>query len=251
MCSPFINIIKGTFVCVNKITNPCLLNNMTHDIIGISLSWEKGCEKVTKLTKRQEDILNFIKDEVKKKGYPPSVREIGKAVGLASSSTVHGHLARLESKGLIRRDPTKPRAIEVLNQDDAAIVQKTVNVPLVGKVTAGLPISAVENIEDYYPLPESLVPADDQVFMLEIVGESMIEAGIHDGDFVIVRQQNTANNGDIVVAMTEEDEATVKRFYKENGYVRLQPENSSMEPIIVSNVTILGKVIALYRRFVH
>ncbi|MFS0643413.1 transcriptional repressor LexA [Siminovitchia sp. 179-K 8D1 HS] len=206
---------------------------------------------MTKLTKRQEDILNFIKDEVKKKGYPPSVREIGKAVGLASSSTVHGHLARLESKGLIRRDPTKPRAIEVLNQDDAAIVQKTVNVPLVGKVTAGLPISAVENIEDYYPLPESLVPADDQVFMLEIVGESMIEAGIHDGDFVIVRQQNTANNGDIVVAMTEEDEATVKRFYKENGYVRLQPENSSMEPIIVSNVTILGKVIALYRRFVH
>ncbi|MBM7716636.1 repressor LexA [Bacillus thermophilus] len=206
---------------------------------------------MSKLTKRQEDILNFIKDEVKKKGYPPSVREIGKAVGLASSSTVHGHLARLESKGLIRRDPTKPRAIEVLNQNEETIVQKTVNVPLVGKVTAGLPISAVENIEDYYPLPESLVPADEQVFMLEIVGESMIEAGIHDGDFVIVRQQKTANNGDIVVAMTEEDEATVKRFYKENGYFRLQPENASMEPIIVSNVVILGKVIALYRRFVH
>lgn len=206
---------------------------------------------MSKLTKRQEDILNFIKDEVKKKGYPPSVREIGKAVGLASSSTVHGHLARLESKGLIRRDPTKPRAIEVLNQNEETIVQKTINVPLVGKVTAGLPISAVENIEDYYPLPESLVPADEQVFMLEIVGESMIEAGIHDGDFVIVRQQKTANNGDIVVAMTEEDEATVKRFYKENGYFRLQPENASMEPIIVSNVVILGKVIALYRRFVH
>lgn len=206
---------------------------------------------MTKLTKRQEDILNFIKDEVQKKGYPPSVREIGKAVGLASSSTVHGHLARLESKGLIRRDPTKPRAIEVLNQDEETIVQKTVNVPLVGKVTAGLPISAVENIEDYYPLPQSLVPANEQVFMLEIVGESMIEAGIHDGDFVIVRQQNTASNGDIVVAMTEEDEATVKRFYKENGYIRLQPENASMEPIIVSNVTILGKVVALYRRFIH
>ncbi|WP_340085201.1 transcriptional repressor LexA [Siminovitchia sp. FSL H7-0308] len=206
---------------------------------------------MSKLTKRQEDILNFIKDEVKKKGYPPSVREIGKAVGLASSSTVHGHLARLESKGLIRRDPTKPRAIEVLNQNEETIVQKTVNVPLVGKVTAGLPISAVENIEDYYPLPELLVPADEQVFMLEIVGESMIEAGIHDGDFVIVRQQKTANNGDIVVAMTEEDEATVKRFYKETGYFRLQPENASMEPIIVSNVVILGKVIALYRRFVH
>jgi repressor LexA len=212
---------------------------------------EKGCEKVTKLSKRQEDILNFIKEEVKKKGYPPSVREIGKAVGLASSSTVHGHLARLESKGLIRRDPTKPRAIEILDQDHENAVQKTVNVPLVGKVTAGLPISAVENIEDYFPLPESLLPADEHVFMLEVAGDSMIEAGIHDGDFVIVRQQKTANNGDIVVAMTEEDEATVKRFYKENGYIRLQPENSAMDPIIVPNVTILGKVIALYRRFVH
>lgn len=207
---------------------------------------------MSKLSKRQEDILTFIKDEVKKKGYPPSVREIGKAVGLASSSTVHGHLERLENKGLIRRDPTKPRAIEILDQDEVTISAKsTVNLPLVGKVTAGVPISAVENIEEYFPFPEQLVPSDEQVFILEIIGESMIEAGILDGDYVIVRQQQTANNGDIVVAMTDENEATVKRFYKENDYFRLQPENSNMEPIIVQNVSILGKVVGLYRRAIH
>ncbi|RST71264.1 transcriptional repressor LexA [Siminovitchia acidinfaciens] len=209
---------------------------------------------MSKLSKRQEDILTFIKDEVKKKGYPPSVREIGKAVGLASSSTVHGHLERLENKGLIRRDPTKPRAIEILDQDQAEVTipaKNAVNLPLVGKVTAGVPISAVENIEEYFPFPEQLVPSDKQVFILEIVGESMIEAGILDGDYVIVRQQQTANNGDIVVAMTDENEATVKRFYKENGYFRLQPENSNMEPIIVQNVSILGKVVGLYRRAIH
>lgn len=207
---------------------------------------------MSKLSKRQEDILTFIKDEVKKKGYPPSVREIGKAVGLASSSTVHGHLERLESKGLIRRDPTKPRAIEVLNHEETSVpASNAVNLPLVGKVTAGVPISAVENIEEYFPFPEQLIPSDEQVFILEIVGESMIEAGILDGDYVIVRQQQTANNGDIVVAMTEENEATVKRFYKESGYFRLQPENSNMEPIIVQNVSILGKVIGLYRRSIH
>lgn len=206
---------------------------------------------MSKLSKRQEAILTFIKEEVRKKGYPPSVREIGKAVGLASSSTVHGHLARLESKGLIRRDPTKPRAIEVLDQENAAPAKNAVNLPLVGKVTAGVPISAVENIEDYFPFPEQLIPSDDQTFILEIIGESMIEAGILDGDYVIVRQQQTADNGDIVVAMTEENEATVKRFYKENGYFRLQPENSNMEPIIVQNVSILGKVVGLYRRNIH
>ncbi|WP_026692382.1 transcriptional repressor LexA [Peribacillus kribbensis] len=205
---------------------------------------------MTKLSKRQLDILDFIKREVKSKGYPPSVREIGEAVGLASSSTVHGHLARLESKGLIRRDPTKPRAIEILEIDEASHIPKSnvVNVPLLGKVTAGLPITAIENIEEYFPLPEHLVPHDDHVFMLEIMGDSMIEAGIHDGDNVIVRQQKTANNGDIVVAMTDEDEATVKRFFKEKDFFRLQPENSSMEPIILQNVTILGKVIGLYRQ---
>lgn len=203
---------------------------------------------MTKLSKRQQDILDFIKDEVRAKGYPPSVREIGEAVGLASSSTVHGHLARLESKGLIRRDPTKPRAIEILELDDSIPRQNVVNVPLVGKVTAGTPITAIENVEEFFPLPERLAPSDDQVFMLEIMGDSMIEAGILNGDFVVVRQQQTAKNGDIVVAMTEDDEATVKRFFKESDFIRLQPENSSMEPIILHNVTILGKVIGVYRQ---
>ncbi|WP_421384799.1 transcriptional repressor LexA [Bacillus salacetis] len=204
---------------------------------------------MTKLSKRQQDILQYIKEEVKSKGYPPSVREIGEAVGLASSSTVHGHLARLESKGLIRRDPTKPRAIEVLDLEEDSIPRQTaVNVPLIGKVTAGQPITAVENVEEFFPLPQRLAPADEQVFMLEIMGDSMIEAGILDGDYVIVRQQQTANNGDIVVAMTEEDEATVKRFFKEQDFIRLQPENSSMAPIILRHVSILGKVIGVYRQ---
>lgn len=203
---------------------------------------------MTKLSKRQQDILAFIKDEVRAKGYPPSVREIGEAVGLASSSTVHGHLARLESKGLIRRDPTKPRAIEVLDFPASNIpTQNVINVPIIGKVTAGLPITAIENVEEYFPLPSSFAPADENVFMLEIMGESMIEAGILDGDYVVVKQQRTANNGDIVVAMTEEDEATVKRFFKEKDFIRLQPENSTMEPIILQSVTILGKVVGVYR----
>lgn len=203
---------------------------------------------MTKLSKRQQDILDFIKDEVRQKGYPPSVREIGEAVGLASSSTVHGHLARLEAKNYIRRDPTKPRAIEILDTDSSVPKQHPVNVPVVGKVTAGVPITAIENVEEYFPLPERLAPPDEQVFMLEIVGESMREAGILNGDYVVVRQQQTAKNGDIVVAMTEDDEATVKRFYKEADHIRLQPENSSMEPILLSNVTVLGKVIGVYRQ---
>ncbi|HJV15778.1 MAG TPA: transcriptional repressor LexA [Bacillales bacterium] len=205
---------------------------------------------MTKISKRQKDILEFIKGEVKKKGYPPSVREIGEAVGLASSSTVHGHLARLESKGLIRRDPTKPRAIEILEMDETAQIPQNnvINVPIVGKVTAGLPITAIENVEEYFPLPEKLAPADEQVFMLEVMGESMIDAGILDGDYVIVKHQPTANNGDIVVAMTEDDEATCKRFFKEKDFFRLQPENPTMEPIILKNVSILGKVIGVYRQ---
>lgn len=203
---------------------------------------------MSKISSRQQAILEFIKQEVRDKGYPPSVREIGEAVGLASSSTVHGHLERLEKKGMIRRDPTKPRAIEVLNgEDDSSMFPLSVaRVPLIGKVTAGMPITATENIEDYFPLPEHFV-RDENVFMLSVIGDSMIEAGIHNGDFVIVRQQQTANNGDIVVAMTEEDEATVKRFYKEKDHIRLQPENSSMEPILLNTVTILGKVIGLFR----
>jgi repressor LexA len=205
-------------------------------------------EIMTKISKRQQHILDFIKDEVRKKGYPPSVREIGEAVGLASSSTVHGHLARLESKGLIRRDPTKPRAIEVLDTDENQLPKsRVINVPVVGKVTAGTPITAIENVEEYFPLPERLASSDEQVFMLEVMGDSMIEAGILDGDYVIVKQQSTAQNGEIVVAMTEEDEATVKRFFKERDYIRLQPENSTLEPIILQNVSILGKVIGVYR----
>lgn len=200
-----------------------------------------------KMSKRQEAILTFIKEEVRAKGYPPSVREIGEAVGLASSSTVHGHLARLENKGLIRRDPTKPRAIEILEAGDTIPKASVVQVPVVGKVTAGQPITAVENIEEYFPLPDQYGSSDDQLFMLEIMGESMIEAGILNGDYVVVRQQSTANNGEIVVAMTEEDEATVKRFYREDGHFRLQPENASMEPIIVDQVSILGKVVGVYR----
>lgn len=203
---------------------------------------------MTKVSKRQEAILAFIKEEVRAKGYPPSVREIGEAVGLASSSTVHGHLARLENKGLIRRDPTKPRAIEILDHDDNHVPkQEVIHVPLIGKVTAGSPITAIENIEEYFPLPNTYGTSEDKIFMLEIMGESMIEAGILDGDYVIVKQQSTANNGDIVVAMTEDDEATVKRFFKEKTHFRLQPENSSMDPILVNQVTILGKVVGLYR----
>lgn len=203
---------------------------------------------MTKLSSRQQAILDYIKSEVREKGYPPSVREIGEAVGLASSSTVHGHLDRLEKKGLIRRDPTKPRAIEIIgmNDHDGNFSMSVVRVPLVGKVTAGMPITATENIEDYFPLSSHLV-GDHTVFMLTIVGDSMIDAGIHDGDYVVVRQQPHANNGDIVVAMTEDDEATVKRFYRERDHIRLQPENTTMAPILLPTVTILGKVIGLYR----
>ncbi|MFC4078028.1 transcriptional repressor LexA [Salinithrix halophila] len=205
---------------------------------------------MAKLSPRQQAILNYIKQEVRKKGYPPSVREIGEAVGLASSSTVHGHLARLEKKGLIRRDPTKPRAIEVLGEDLEAVpdlAANTVMVPLVGKVTAGEPITAVENVEDYFSLPRRMVGGDDSVFLLSVRGDSMINAGVLDGDFVLVRQQQSADNGDMIVAMTAEHEATVKRFYKEKDHIRLQPENDNMEPILLPEVAILGKVVGLFR----
>ncbi|MCP3775654.1 transcriptional repressor LexA [Paenibacillus sp. MZ04-78.2] len=201
-----------------------------------------------KISTRQQAILEFIKNEVKDKGYPPSVREIGEAVGLASSSTVHGHLERLEKKGLIRRDPTKPRAIEILDgtTGDGAFAVSVSRVPLIGRVTAGVPITATENIEDYFPLPSNVV-GDHNVFMLSVIGESMIDAGIRNGDYVIVRQQQTANNGEIVVAMTEDDEATVKTFFKEKDHIRLQPENPTMEPLRLKSVSILGKVIGVFR----
>ncbi|CAD2076101.1 LexA repressor [Jeotgalicoccus aerolatus] len=202
------------------------------------------------LTDRQKDIFQYIKRSVNDKGYPPSVREIGNAVGLQSSSTVHGHLAKLETKGYIKRDPTKPRAIEIVQAvDDNA--SPVIHVPVLGKVTAGLPITAVENVEEYFPLPEHFTSNhNSEIFLLNVSGDSMIDAGIHDGDRVIVRKQNIAHNGEIIVAMTEDDEATVKRFYKEKGYYRLQPENTSMEPIYLDNVIVLGKVVGLFREFI-
>lgn len=230
------NIRSGTFVCFYE---RLCYNKNKYILFGVM--------SVKKLSARQREILDFIKKEVHTKGYPPSVREIGDAVGLASSSTVHGHLTRLEKKGLIRRDPTKPRAIMLLDEERKEDISSVVNVPIVGKVTAGVPITAVENIDDYFPLPLSLV-GEDKVFMLLVEGDSMIEAGILDGDYVIVRQQEYAENGEIVVAMTDENEATVKRFYKEANHIRLKPENSRMEPIILDRVTILGKVIGLYRK---
>lgn len=201
-----------------------------------------------KLTARQQQIYDYIKQTVGLKGYPPSVREIGDAVGLQSSSTVHSHLTRLEEKGFIKRDRTKPRAIEVISNQDTNQYEPVIQVPVLGKVTAGTPITAVENIEEYFPLPEHFTSShNSEIFLLSVVGDSMIDAGILDGDKVIVRKQNIAHNGDIIVAMTEEDEATVKTFYKEKGYYRLQPENSTMSPIILDKVTVLGKVVGLFR----
>lgn len=194
---------------------------------------------------KQSQILEFIKKEIMNKGYPPSVREICTAVGLKSTSTVHGHLERLEKKGYIRRDPTKPRAIEIL--DEFQPKKEMVNVPYVGRVTAGQPILAVENIDDVFPMPMDFIQSNRQIFMLKVQGESMIDAGILNGDYIVVEQRATAENGDIVVALIG-DEATVKTFYKEDGYVRLQPQNSSMAPILVRDVKILGKVIGLFRR---
>ena len=202
------------------------------------------------LSAKQQQILEYMKAEVREKGYPPSVREICEAVGLKSTSTVHGHLARLEKKGYIRRDPTKPRAIEILDEaphNPGLPTRELVQVPIVGNITAGTPILAVENIEDTFPVPVDYVH-NDTVFMLKVRGESMIEAGIFDKDLILVRQQSNASNGDIVVALIE-DYATVKTFYREKDFVRLQPQNASMNPIIVRDVTILGKVIGLFRKF--
>lgn len=224
-----------------------------------------------KISNRQIEIYEFIVSMVKAKGYPPTVREIGEAVGLTSSSTVHAHLNKLEANGLIKRDPTKPRALEILGSDfnhpinnsdqPSNVVQfpsnevinqpGIVNVPLVGKVSAGNPIAAIEQPDEYFPLPESMIFGQKDVFVLEISGDSMIEVGIHNGDLVVVNSQDTARNGEIVIAMTDEQEATCKRFYKENNHFRLQPENSSLEPIILDNVKIIGKVIGLYRNVIH
>lgn len=198
-----------------------------------------------KITDKQKEILEYIKETILKKGYPPAVREICEAVHLKSTSSVHSHLESLERNGYIRRDPTKPRTIEILDDNFALTRREVVNVPLVGTVAAGLPLLAQENIEDYMPIPVEMLP-NREVFMLKVKGDSMIEAGIFNNDRVLVEKLSTAENGDMVVALVE-DSATVKTFYKENGHYRLQPQNSSMEPIIVDEVQILGKVIGLFR----
>lgn len=201
------------------------------------------------LTEKQFDILMFIKKEILNRGYPPAVREICKGVGLKSTSTVHSHLQKLEEKGYIRKDATKPRAIEVIDQDEYIDFKpkETVNIPIVGRVTAGQPILAVENIEDTMPIPSEIIK-DQKAFILKVQGESMINAGIIDGDKVLVKKQDVAENGDIIVALLGE-EATLKRFYKEKDHIRLQPENDTMEPILSKDVRVLGKVIGLYRNF--
>ena len=200
-------------------------------------------------TSKQMEVLRFIFDRVQAQGYPPTVREIGEAVNLSSTSTVHGHLQRLEKKGLLQKDPTKPRAIDLTPAGMEALGQTATKIPLLGVVTAGTPILAVEEATEFFPIPPNIHDAHD-IFMLTIRGESMLNAGILNDDKVIVRKQNTADNGDIVIAMTDENEATCKRFFKEDNYYRLQPENDLFEPIILDSVTILGKVISLYREYV-
>ena len=198
-----------------------------------------------KISKKQEEILDYIKSELLSKGYPPAVREICEAVHLKSTSSVHSHLETLEKNGYIRRDPTKPRAIEIMDDTFNLTRREVVNVPVIGRVAAGAPILAEENIENYFPIPMEFMP-NEKTFLLSVKGESMINAGILDGDYVLIKQQSNAENGDMVVALVE-DGATVKRFFKEEGVYRLQPENDFMDPIIVESVEILGKVIGVFR----
>ena len=201
------------------------------------------------LTKRQEQILNYIKEYMVSHGYPPTVREIGEALNLSSPATVQAHLVNLESKGFIKKQNSKNRAIELLVENEYEPKNEEVaSVPLLGKITAGSPIEAIERPDEYFSLPAYLIPQNKEVFTLLVSGTSMINAGILDGDIVIVERKNTARNGEIVVAMTDENEVTLKTFYKEDGYFRLQPQNDTMPPIILQNVTILGKAIGLYRK---
>lgn len=200
-----------------------------------------------KITAKQQEILEYIKEEILKRGYPPAVREICEAVHLKSTSSVHSHLETLEKNGYIRRDPTKPRAIEICDDSFQMVRTEMVSLPVLGNVAAGLPILAEENIQNYFPVPADLVPTGDS-FILNVRGDSMINVGIYDGDQVFVNACNTAQNGDTVVALIE-DSATVKTFYKENGYIRLQPENDTMEPIIVDDCQIVGKVFGIFRLY--
>jgi len=200
-----------------------------------------------KITAKQKEILDYMKNQIINRGFPPAVREICEAVRLKSTSSVHSHLETLEKNGYIKRDPSKPRAIEIIDENFNQTRREMVNVPIVGTVAAGQPILAVENIENYFPIPMEYMP-NEATFMLKVKGESMINAGIYDGDLILIKQQFTANNGDFVVALLDDD-VTVKTFYKENSHIRLQPENDNMEPIIVGDVSILGKVIGVIRIF--
>lgn len=200
-----------------------------------------------KISAKQKEILEYIKQEILNKGYPPAVREICEAVDLKSTSSVHSHLETLEKNGYIRRDPTKPRAIEIMDDNFNLTRREVTNVPIIGNVAAGQPLLAVENIENYFPIPVELLP-NAETFILNVKGESMINAGIYDGDQILVQRQSDACNGDIVVALVD-DSATVKTFYKENGHFRLQPENDTMDPIIVHDCQILGKVFGMFRFF--
>lgn len=200
-----------------------------------------------KISDKQKEILEYIKNEILNKGYPPTVRDICEAVHLKSTSSVHAHLETLEKNGYIRRDPTKPRAIEIVDDNFNLTRREVVNVPIVGKVAAGQPILATENIDSYFPIPSEFMP-NSESFILKVKGESMINAGIFDGDNIIVQKQASARNGDMVVALVD-DSATVKTFYKEADHIRLQPENDSMDPIIVPDCTILGKVFGVFRFF--
>lgn len=200
-----------------------------------------------RISAKQLEILEYIKEQILHHGYPPAVREICTAVNLKSTSSVHAHLETLEKNGYIRRDPTKPRAIEIIDDEFNLTRRDMINVPIIGTITAGTPILATENIEGYFPVLSDNLPSGE-MFMLYVKGESMINAGILDGDRVIVRMQNNANNGDMVAALID-DSATVKTFYKEDNHIRLQPENDFMDPIIVDDCKILGKVVALYRQF--
>lgn len=200
-----------------------------------------------KISDKQREILEYMKEQILQKGYPPAVREICQAVNLKSTSSVHSHLETLEKNGYIRRDPTKPRAIEILDDDFNLTRREVVNVPIIGQVAAGEPILAEQNIQDYFPIPAEMMP-NAESFMLKVKGESMINAGILSGDTVLVQKQNTARNGDMVVALVD-DSATVKTFYKEDGHFRLQPENDTMDPIIVDHCEVLGKVFGVFRFF--
>jgi len=201
------------------------------------------------LTKRQKEVLNYIKEFMVKKGYPPTVREIGESLGLSSPATTFSHISQLEEKGYIRKNGSKNRALELLVKNEFLKENyDVVEVPLLGKITAGSPIEAIENPNEYFSLPAYLIPNNQEVFTLKVSGESMINAGIYDDDIVIVQRQSAARNGEIVVAMNDENEVTLKTFYKEDGYFRLQPENNTMVPIILKNVVILGKAIGLYRK---